>query len=208
MKTVIVLLVCLASLAAATGAAAQSDVLYSLGEPTTSGTLMGANMNNKAMVQPFQVRKSGWASQIGVAIASGSDPNGAGFLITLTDTNMAVTVPGTTVAGPWNILPENGASWQYVYADVPSIFLDTNKIYGLLIEPGDGTMYGSVAFSRASTAAGYFTSNNWASAYSLPSPVCIRIYGTLVPEPSSALALLCGTGGIAGAMLRRKKAKF
>jgi hypothetical protein len=105
-------------------------------------------------------------------------------------------------------MPATGAALSYAYVDIDPIFLDCNKTYGLIVEPGDDQMYGSVAFCWGNVQA-WKTSDNWATKTKLDYRTAIRIYGTAgeVPEPSSLLALICGIGGFGGTLWRRNSAK-
>lgn len=178
-----------------------SDVLYDAG---VWGAVLRPNSSLEALVQPFQTRMSGWANRIGVAIASGADPNHVGLKVALTDTDMVVSIPGTAIAGSWNVLPVSGAALVYAYFDIQPVFLDANKIYGLLIEPGDAEMFGSVAYTWLG-GEGWGTSDGWETSFRLSYPTAIRVYGTAVPEPSSASVLAFAVISIATRTFRRTK---
>lgn len=171
---------------------AAADTLYNAGQAGIWGVVIRADSSMEAVVQPFRPITSGWAETIGIAIGSGADPNHVGFKFAITDTEKGVVIPGSQIAGSWNILPTSGASLVYAYIDITPVFLSSNKVYGLLIEPGDTEMYGSVAYTYPGPLA-YGTSDGWATSFYLPYTTAIRIYGTaVVPEPSSLLALAAG----------------
>jgi hypothetical protein len=66
--------------------------------------------------------------------------------------------------------------------------MDHDKIYGLIVEPGDAQMIGGIASSGVG-GLGWATSDNWATNYRMGYRTAIQVYGTPVPEPSPALAL-------------------
>ena len=179
------------------------DTLYNAGLAGIWGVVIRQDSDVEAIVQPFRPVVSGWATRIGIAIASGADPNGVGFKFALTDTNLAADIPGTEIAGSWNIMPVSGAALSYAYITIPGVYLSKDKVYGLRVEPGDSEMYGAVAYTYPGPL-GIGTSDGWATNFVLPYTTAIRVYGTaVVPEPASVFALLTGIFAI-GASIRRK----
>ncbi|MBI2844585.1 MAG: hypothetical protein HYX78_14415 [Armatimonadetes bacterium] len=177
-------------------------LLGDLGEPSISGALIGAKYTTKSLVQPFELSKSAWLDRIGVGVASAVDPNRAGFRVSLTE-NLAAGLPGTTLAS-WSVSPQSGATFAYVYIDFQPILVVTGRTYGLLVDPGDDLMSGSVAFSRATFGRAWATSDGWITSFALPHPVCIRVYGTVVPEGASLSTLLAALMGLSRTALRKK----
>lgn len=175
-------------------AAAGSDVLYDPGLAGIWGASIRPGTNLEAMVQPFRTRVSGWADRIGIGMGVGADPNYVGFRVTLTDTDLVTKIPGQPIAGSWSMHPAS-ASMAYTYIDIEPVFLDTNEVYALLIEPGDDQMFGGVAYTFLG-GAGWGTSDDWATTVRLPYPAAIRVYGTAVPEPGSAFALAAAIIGL------------
>jgi len=196
-----IIVLCVAALVALLPAA-RGDVMFDKGPVGLLGLVLRPNSNASAMVQPFQTRMSGWADRIGIGIASGADPNSVGFKVTLTDTNLVTLIPGTPIAGSWNLIPVSGPTLAYAYTDIEPVFLDHNQIYGLVVEPGDEQMYGSVAYAYG--GAGWATSDGWATNFRLPYSTCLRVYGTPVPEPSSLL-VLSGAGAALALSARRRR---
>lgn len=197
-----IILTCIMLLTIALPVSAE-DVLYNAGLAGIWGVVIRENSDVEAIVQPFRPGVSGWASRIGIAIASGADPNGAGFRFTLTDTSLGVDIPGAEIAGSRSIMPVSGAALSYAYVTIPPVFLSKDKIYGMRIEPGDSAMYGSVAYTYPGPLA-RATRDDWATSFNLPYTTAVRVYGTaVVPEPASIFTLFACIAAI-GAAARRK----
>jgi hypothetical protein len=161
-----------------------SDLLYDAGAPGVWGVTLRPNSDMEAIVQPFHLQTTSWVDRIGIGIGSGTNPNHVGMKVTLTNMNLGASIPGTTIAGSWNLMPTAGGAFAYAYTDIEPILLDSGVLYGLIIEPGDAQMSGGVAYCWNGWI-GRGTSDDWATNKPLYAPTAIRIYGTEVPEPTS-----------------------
>lgn len=194
-RILLVMMVLITSVASALA----SEALYDAGPAGVWGIALRKGSDAEAIIQPFRPKVSALADRIGVAIGIASDPNHAGMKVTLTATSIVTDIPGKRIAGSWTLYPVAGPALSYSYIDIDPVCLDTNEIYGLLIEPGDSEVYGSAAYCYGS-GAGWRTNDNWQTTYGLPYRTAIRVYGTPVPEPAGMLTLisaLVGAGAVA-----------
>lgn len=166
---------------------AKADILYDGGRVGTWGGIVKPETTLEELVQPFWFESDCRLTKIGVGLASGADPNHIGFTVSLVDTYGFTNVPGKPL-GNWNILPTSGPTLAYSYIDIDPIQLKTNRVYALLIRPGDDQMYGSVAYTLYGQSAAWGTHDGWATKNMLSYPTCIRLYGD-VPEPSTASSI-------------------
>lgn len=186
------------------------DTFVDSGAAGIWGVVVRPDSNVEAVVQPFSPWISGYADRIGIAVGSGADPNHVGFKVTISEISSETSflksqLPGEPITGNWTLMPVQGAALVYSYINIDPVYLQKGKTYGLIVEPGDSEMYGSVAFCFGNVPA-WGISDDWTTVSPLSYRTAIRIYGTRgVPEPSSLIALFSGFAGLGGVMWRRKK---
>lgn len=183
--------------------AARADLLYDNGQVGYWGASIKQDTGLVALVAPFILQQDSVIDRIGIGIASREDPNHVGFKVYLTNTDAGTHIPGKPI-NSWSIHPVSGAALAYSYIDIAPMNLRAGEAYALLIQPGDPSMSGAVAYSVYGYR-GWGTSDSWATNFLLQYSTCIRLYGQAVPEPSTILSLLAIAIGMAGASMRSRK---
>lgn len=151
------------------------------------GIGIGAGMVTDFVAQPFSVPRASEIDQVGVAIAGGLDPNGAGMRVTLARDYREIE---KTALASWRVDPVYGPALMFAYWTIKPISLEAGTTYYLAIEPGDSEFMGAVAYAYRGNVA-LATGDGGANWHEIPQ-LGVRVGGTMVPEPSGLIALAGG----------------
>jgi len=157
-----------------------------------------AGTNLVSVAQPFVIGQSAYATSFGAALARGYGPVGAGVTVTLTTWN---TGPAAAIDS-WTIVPTSAGLVYYYVEPTAPIMLAANTPYSLVFTPDNPDFAANISYSRQGYY-GYGTDGGAENWFILSYPLCARVDGYVIPEPSSALCVLIGALGWAGAMRRR-----
>ncbi|MBP6964852.1 MAG: PEP-CTERM sorting domain-containing protein [Armatimonadetes bacterium] len=160
------------------------------------GIGIGKGMVTDVVAQPFSVPRAAVIEQIGAAVASGMDPNGAGMRVTLARDYREIE---KTALASWRVDPIYGPALMFAYWTVKPIALEARTTYYLAIAPGDSEFMGAAAYAyRGNTA---LASGDDGRTWHEIAQLGVRVGGTMVPEPSAFVVL--GVGCLVLGLRRR-----
>lgn len=176
-------------------ASASGSWLYDGSPVYNVGVAIGKDRTSQMVAQPFEFSQPAEIDLIGVAIAGGPDPNHVGFTAMLAEDPWDLSA---STLRTWQVYPVAGTTLAFAYFSVEPIFLQADRSYYLVMAPGDSEFMGAVAYAHRGNPA-LATNDNGQSWFQI-SPLGVRIGGTVVPEPSGIVALMCGVVGLVGAV--------
>lgn len=170
--------------------------LFDAGPPQHAGAMVRDGSNLVAAAAPFAVRHDSCLTSVGAAMARAFGPVDAGFRVYLTRSLTPVYDLPTAALAEWLLVPKT-AQLEYYYADDgPPIFIEAGRIHYLVFVPTAQDFWGAISWSLI----GFYGRGNadygpdWRY---LEFPLCIRVDGYVIPEPSTAAAACVGLLGLA-----------
>ncbi len=161
------------------------------------GPAIGNGRPTDMVAQPFSFPRQCRMDRIGVALASGLDPNGAGFRVMLA---MDPWDLGKTTIAEWRLFAVNGPTLAFAYLNVKPVTLIAGSTYHIVVAPGDSEVTGAVAYAYQGNPA-LATNDDGANWFDV-AQLGVRVGGTVVPEPSALVVLGVGCSVL---VYRRRK---
>lgn len=189
---VVIVLICAANPACAW--------LYDAGVEQHAGAQVNYGSNCEWAAERFTVQSDCYATTFGAALARAEI--GVGFYMNLFTTWNGM--PGAPIAKLSQPLVPLGPIWTYYYGTLNTpVFLKANTLYALVLVPTSPDLLGSVSWgNKSGTYYGLGTSDHGDTWHQLEHPLCVRVDGYAVPEPSSMAALIFA---ILGSSILKKK---
>lgn len=181
--------------------------LYDGGIAQHLGVSVKSNSNCEWVAVPFTVESDCYAITLGAAISRAMGPTDAGLDVYLSTTWSGL--PDSAIAKlPKPLVPLN-TQYNYYYGSLSApVLLKGDATYSLVFMPTSSNLLASISFgAKQGSYYGWGTANDGQSWYKLAYPLCVRVDGYAVPEPSSLTALACGLLPIAGVGVRRIRRK-
>lgn len=152
--------------------------------------------NVVAAAAPFAVGHDSYLTSVGAAVARAFGPADAGFRVFLTRSLTTVPDLPQVALADWMLVPKTARLEYYYTPEGPPIFLEAGLIHYLVFVPTAQDFWGAVSWSLT----GFYGRGNadygpdWRR---LEYPLCIRVDGYVIPEPSAATAAGLGLMGLA-----------
>lgn len=176
--------------------------LYDCGPAQYAGAIVKLGTTTEAVAEPFGVARSAYATQFGAALGRAYGPAGAGFRVQLT--TWVNNQPGAVIE-TWTVVPTSVSLAYYYWEPTIPIALagvDSGAYYALVFTPDLDGFAGAVSYSNK---AGCYFGRAWNSSagwFTMQFPLCTRVDGYYVPEPS---CLGIAAGGLIALGHRRWK---
>ena len=143
----------------------------------------------------FALGVDAYASVFSLAAMKLYGPDGAGFDVSLVETNYGVPDPGRALA-TWTVAPTD-ATPRYYDTDLGAeVFISGDRLYSLLIKPNSSAFAGGLIWMQHKGHSGWGTSDAGQTWNQLAFPMCLRVGGRVVPEPAAGAGLALGTAWI------------
>jgi len=164
--------------------------LFDGGQPQHAGVVVRDVAPPVWVAAPIVLSSSADITQIGVAAAKAVGWAGMGYQVYLATDLWNVK---SSAIATWTVSPSNPI-FQYYYYYKPNspVRLEGGKAYFLVFTPNSNNFSGSISWSASSGYLALGTPDYGTSWSKLARPLCIRIDGNYVPEPSCAVCILVG----------------
>lgn len=170
--------------------------LYDGGIPQRLGAPIGGD--SVLVAAPFTVASDSYATSFGAVLARGYGTTGGSIKVLLTQSTQGL--PGSAI-DEWTIIPADSAFTYYYVSPAKPVLLRANLSYALVFKSNTSGFTGVISYSPQ----GYYGWNSNDSGISwnrMAFPLCVRVDGSVVPEPVSITALMLGLIGTS--ILRRR----
>lgn len=173
--------------------------IYDTGIANHAGPVIQQGTNLEWAAAQFVLAVDSWATEFGITLGRSFGPADTGFNVYFSP---SLQDPAGLALASWTVIPTSPiADYYYVRPQAP-IYLRANQPYYIAITPNSSNFAGMTSYCL-NGYRGWGSSDAGLNWFQLAYPVCVRVDGSAVPEPASALACAAGLIGLLGRRQRR-----